>query len=261
MVKPWRVLFFATLFFAFQAASTFAADHRALTVFAAASLKGPLDDVARAFEIKTGEKVSISYAGSAALARQIEAGAPADIYLSADLKWMDYLVEKKAIDPAEIVRLLGNQLVLVTSASSNVNLKTGPGFDIAGALGEGGFLAMGDPKSVPAGTYAKQALENLGVWADVEKRITSSDNVRVALSLVSRGETPLGIVYQSDSVLDKSVRIVDTFPPNSHEPIIYPAAMVGLSPHDSARQFMAFLQDNTALAIFRAAGFSTLSGS
>ncbi len=182
-----------------------------VVVFAAASLKNALDLVAKAWETKAGGKATFSFAASSAIAKQIESGAPADVFISADLKWMDWLAERKLIDPASRKTLLGNTLVLIARKDSTSELKIEKGFDLAAALGDG-RLAMGDPKSVPAGTYGEAALTNLGVWDQVSPKIAGAENVRVALSYVARGETPLGIVYGTDAKREPQVKVVDTFP-------------------------------------------------
>ena len=186
-----------------------------LTVFAAASLKEAMDEQARNFDAATGNKMIVSYGGSNALAKQIEAGAPADLFISADLDWMDYLDQRKLLAPNTRSNLLRNTLVLIAPASSTTTLKIGPHFGLAAALGND-KLAMANPDSVPAGKYGKSALEKLGVWPAVEKQVARADNVRAALALVSRGEAPLGIVYRTDAMADRGVRIVDTFPADTH---------------------------------------------
>lgn len=196
-----------------------------LTVFAAASLKEALDANSRGFERATGHRVALSYAASNALARQIENGAPAHLFVSADRDWMDYLDRRGLLVPGSRRDLLGNRLVLVAPAGSVAALAIRPGLDLASALG-GGRLAMANPDSVPAGKYGRAALETLGAWAAVEKRLARTENVRAALALVSRGEAPLGIVYRTDALADPRVRIVDTFPESSHPSIVYPAAQV-----------------------------------
>lgn len=236
-------------------------DRAPLVVFAASSLKEPLDQAAETFMAVTGEKVVISYAATSALAKQIEAGAPADVFFSADLKWMDYLIVKGGVKQGAAVRLLGNRLALVAPADSAIALNIAPGLDLAGALGADGYLAMGDPTGVPAGTYGKQALESLGMWEDVEKRVTASENVRVAAALVARREAPLGIVYETDAKADRNIRIVGIFPADSHEPILYPVAPLAGSSHPQTSAFLEFLQSEKALSIFRDAGFSTLPAS
>ncbi|HUL95942.1 MAG TPA: molybdate ABC transporter substrate-binding protein [Usitatibacter sp.] len=192
-----------------------------ITVFAAASLRESLDAVAKPFEAATGHKVVVSYGASNALARQIEAGAPATLFVSADLDWVDYVETRGLTVPGTRRNLLGNDLVLVAPAASRIAVKIAPGFDLAHALGDG-RLALANPDAVPAGKYAKAALAWLGAWAGVEKRIAPAENVRAALALVSRGEAPLGIVYRTDALADKGVRIVDAFPAGSHPAIVYP---------------------------------------
>ena len=194
-------------------------------MFAAASLKNALDDVIAAYGKETGTKVTASYAASSALAKQIEQGAPAQLFISADLDWMDYLAERKLIDDATRKNLLGNSLVLVAAKDSAMGpVEIGQGFDLAKLLGDG-RLAVGEVKSVPAGKYAKSALEKLGAWGGVEGKLAQAENVRSALALVARGEAPLGIVYKTDAASDPTVKIVGTFPADSHPPIIYPAAV------------------------------------
>jgi molybdate transport system substrate-binding protein len=226
-----------------------------ITVFAAASLKDALDEIGGAYQKRAGHKNVISYASSSALAKQVESGAPAHIFISADLDWMDYLEKRKLIDTASRTNLLRNELVLVAPADSKVSLTVGPKFALADALGNG-RLAMGDPDHVPAGKYAKAALETLGVWASIGGRIARAENVRSALLFVSRGEAPLGIVYRTDAVADKRVRIAGAFPANSHPPIVYPAAILaGGRNNAAAGQYFSFLKSSEALATFRKHGF------
>ena len=231
-----------------------------LIVFAAASLKGSLDDVAKLYEKKSGNTIAISYAASGPLAKQIEAAAPADIFISADKKWMDYVVEKGAVKKDAAVNLLGNRLVLVAPKDSTVSLKIGKGFDLVKALGDS-RLAMGEIKSVPAGNYGKQSLEFYGVWADVEKKVAFADNVRGALKLVTTGEAPLGIVYETDAKADKGVKVVDTFGEDSHKPIVYPAAPIAASKSPATKEFFDFLRSAEAADVFKKAGFTIKSGS
>src|SRR5437660_7559211 len=205
-----------------------------VTVFAAASLKEAVDDQARQFKARSGDSVVVSYAASNALAKQIDAGAPADLFLSADVDWMDYLDQRKLLAPSSRATLLANALVLIAPASSKTALKIGPGFALAAALG-GGKLAMANPASVPAGKYGKSALQALGVWSSIEARVARTDNVRAALALVSRGGAPIGIVYRTDALADRSVRIVDTFPAATHAPIRYPAAILAASKSSAAK--------------------------
>jgi molybdate transport system substrate-binding protein len=226
-------------------------------VFAAASLKNALDDAAHAFEKQGGAPVKISYAASPQLAKQIENGAPADIFVSADLDWMDYLQKRNLIEPATRKNLLGNRLVLVAPADSTVKVDIRPGFDLAGLL-KGGRLAMADPDSVPAGKYGKAALENLGVWNMVQPHVAGAENVRAALLYVDRRETPLGIVYATDAAADPGVRIVGTFPENTHPPIIYPVALTASSKNPESAKFLAFLESPAAKPAFEKQGFTVL---
>lgn len=226
-----------------------------VTVFAAASLKEALDEETREFETRTGDKAVVSYAGSNVLAKQIEAGAPADLFISADLDWMDYLEQRKVIAPGTRITLLGNALVLIAPAASTTSLKIAPGFDLAHALGDS-RLAMANPESVPAGKYGKRALEVLGVWSAVEPRVARADNVRAALALVSRGEAPFGIVYRTDALADKGVRIVDTFPESTHDAIVYPAAIVASSQSTAASALLNDLRSPRAAAIWERHGFT-----
>ena len=224
------------------------------TVFAAASLKNALDDVVKAHETRSGDKVVVSYAASSALARQIEAGAPADIFVSADTDWMDYVEKRNLIKQASRQNLLRNRLVLIAPADSKVTLKIAPGFALASALGNE-RLAMADPNSVPAGKYGKASLEALGVWKDVQARVASAENVRAALLLVARGEAPFGIVYSTDAAAEPKVRIVDQFPENTHPPIIYPGALVTTSKSGGAASFLSSLNQPAARAVFEKHGF------
>jgi molybdate transport system substrate-binding protein len=224
-----------------------------VTVFAAASLKDALDDNARAYQAKTGDRIVVSYAASSALAKQIEAGAPADLFISADLDWMDYLEQRRLIRADTRRNLLRNRLVLVAPADSKVSVNIAPGFPLARLLRDG-RLAMANPDAVPAGKYGKASLENLGVWKDVRAKVASAENVRAALVLVSRGEAPYGIVYRTDAAADPRVRVVGTFPENSHPPIIYPVAVTstGKSP---AVGLLRWLSQPEARVIFEKYGF------
>ena len=234
-----------------------AAQDKSLTVFAAASMKNALDEVNAAYTKATGIKVASSYAASSALARQIEQGAPADIFVSADLKWMDYLAGKKAIRADTRINLLGNKLVLIAPKDSKIGAVTiGQGFDLAKLAGDG-RITTGDVRSVPAGLYAKAALEKLGAWQSTEPKFAMADNVRAALLLVSRGEAPLGIVYETDAKADPGVKIIGTFPDDSHEPITYPVAATAMAKPDVA-SYLAFLRTKAAKNIFEKYGFSFL---
>jgi len=226
-----------------------------VTVFAAASLKEALDQQGRRFEAETGNKVIVSYAGSNALAKQIEAGAPADIFISADLDWMDYLEQRKLLAPDSRMNLLRNVLVLVAPAASGASLRIAPGFDLAGALA-GGKLAMANPDSVPAGKYGKAALVTLGVWSRVETAVVRAENVRAALALVARGEAAFGIVYRTDALAEKGVRIVDTFPLASHPTIVYPAARIAGRDTPAAKALLDALRAAPAKAIWEKYGFA-----
>ena len=227
-----------------------------ITVFAAASLKEALDAVVKPYESATGRKVVVSYGASGALARQIEAGAPAAIFLSADLEWIDYVESRALAIEGTRVSLLGNELVLVAPAGSATALRIAPGFNLAGALA-GGRLAIANPVAVPAGRYAKAALVSLGAWQPVEMRIAPSENVRAALALVTRGEAPLGIVYRTDALAEKGVRIVDTFPATSHPPITYGLILLR-NAGPSARQFAAYLGSAGARPVWERFGFRPL---
>lgn len=226
-----------------------------VTVFAAASLKEALDEQARSFEAATGNKVIVSYGASNALAKQIESGAPADIFISADLDWMDYLDQRKLLAPNTRANLLRNTLVLVAPASSSTALKIGPNFGLAAAL-QKERLAMANPDSVPAGKYGKSALERLGVWASVEKQVARTDTVRAALALVSRGEAPFGIVYRTDALADKGVRIVDTFPSDTHPAIVYPIAVIAASKSPAAKPLLDSLRSPPARPVWEKYGFA-----
>src|SRR5260221_10183403 len=208
-----------------------------LLVFAAASLKTALDEINAQFQRDKGTKATTSYAASPALAKQIESGAPADVFISADLDWMDYLGQRALIRADTRHNLVSNAIVLIAPKSSASQLKIAPNFGLAPALGDG-RLAMADPASVPAGQYGKASLEALGVWASVAAQVAPAENVRAALLLVSRGEAPLGIVYETDAAVDPGVRIVDRFPPNTHPPIVYPVSATASSSDPAAADFV-----------------------
>jgi molybdate transport system substrate-binding protein len=248
--------FAAVLAFAIAPQIT-AAQDRSITVFAAASMKNALDDVDAAFTKKTGVKVVASYDASSALMKQIEGGAPADVFVSADLRWMDYGAQKKLIKDDTRVNLLGNALVLIAAKDSSIgNVPIGPGFDLAKLAGDG-RIATGDVKAVPVGIYAQAALQNLGVWASVEPKMAMAANVRAALILVARGEAPLGIVYATDAKVEPGVKVVGVFPEETHDPIVYPvAATVNAKP--DATQYLGFLRSSAAKSIFESYGFTFL---
>lgn len=224
-----------------------------MLVFAAASLTNVLGDLSKAFESSTGTPLKLSFAASSVLARQIEAGGKADVFISADQEWMDYLQARNLIDKSSRRNLVGNRLVLIAPADSKLELGIAPGFDLAGALGKG-RLATGDPDTVPVGRYARSALTSLGIWDEIQDRLVRADNVRSAMMFVARGEVPLGIVYNTDALVDSKVRIVDTFPANSHPPITYPAAVIK-GARGEAATFVAFLTGPEAADTWKKAGF------
>jgi molybdate transport system substrate-binding protein len=231
------------------------ADTGSTTIFAAASTTNAITDIGKLFEQKNKIKVTHSFASSSTLAKQIEQGAPADVFLSADLKWMDYLAGKKMIDPQSRFNLLGNKIVLIAPASSTLKVDIKPGFDLAKLLGDG-KLSMGDPSHVPAGIYGKQALEKLGVWKSVESKVAGAKDVRAALALVEREEAPLGVVYSTDAAISKKVKVVGVFPADSHPPIVYPVALVKDHGTAAAKSFLEFLKTPDAKAVFEKYGFS-----
>nr|WP_024889277.1 molybdate ABC transporter substrate-binding protein [Luteimonas huabeiensis] len=227
-----------------------------LTVFAAASLKEAMDAAAAAYEAEAGQPVQVSYAASSALARQIEQGAPADVFVSADLEWMDWLQARDLVDVATRRELLGNTLVLVAPASGDTSpVELAPGADLVGRL-RGGCIALALTESVPAGKYAKAAFRSLGLWDALAPHVAEGDSVRAALMLVARGEAPLGVVYGSDAQAEPAVRVVATFPEDSHPPIVYPVARLARSPHPQAAAFVDWLETPPAQAIFRERGFA-----
>nr|WP_309391596.1 molybdate ABC transporter substrate-binding protein [Chelatococcus sambhunathii] len=230
-----------------------------VVVFAAASLKNALDAIAKDWTRESGVEVKASYAASSALAKQIEQAAPADLFISADVPWMDYVAQKDLIVPATRVDLLGNRLVLVASkdwSKGDVELKSG--VDLAALLGDGRF-AMGEVSSVPAGKYGKAALEKLGIWPSVSGKVAGAENVRAALALVARGEAPLGIVYKTDAAADKGVKVVGTFPADSHPPIIYPMAKLKSATSSNADAFLNRLSSAGAKKTFEEAGFTVIA--
>ena len=233
------------------------AQDRTMMVFAAASMKNALDDVNAAYTKSTGVKVVASYAASSALMKQIEQGAPADIFASADPDWMDYGSQKKLINDGTRVNLLGNRLVLIAPKDSKLdNVSIGPGVDIAALAGDGRIVTA-DIRAVPVGKYAKAALEKLGAWENAAPRFAMAENVRVALRLVARGEAPLGVVYATDAKVEPGVKIVGIFPADSHPPIVYPvAATVTAKPETPG--YLAYLRSGVAKAIFEKYGFAFL---
>ncbi|MBI3701148.1 MAG: molybdate ABC transporter substrate-binding protein [Afipia sp.] len=234
-----------------------ASSDKTLIVFAAASMKNALDDVDAAYMAKSGVKVVVSYAASSALAKQMEQGAPADIFISADTDWMDYSSGKKTVNDSTRVNLLGNKIVLIAPKDSKIgDVKIGEGFDLAKLAGDD-KIATGDVKAVPVGKYAKAALEKLGSWQAAEPKFAMAESVRAALALVARGEAALGIVYETDAKVEPGVKIVGAFPADSHPPIIYPVAATATAKSDAA-SYLAFLKSGTAKSIFEKYGFTFL---
>jgi molybdate transport system substrate-binding protein len=253
MTKFLRALA-ATLLLVLAPLPAFAAD---VTVFGAASLSDALKEIAALYEKQSGKQVAVSLAASSVLARQIEASSGADVFISADLDWMDYLDNKSLVQHDTRENLLSNKLVLVAGKDVSTNIIIAPHFDLVGAL-KGGRLAMADPDSVPAGKYGRTALISLGAWNGVVNRVVNAENVRVALAYVSRGEAPLGIVYETDAKADKNVKVVGVFPENTHQPILYPAALIK-DAKPEARTFLAYLASPAARAIFEKNGFTFLA--
>jgi molybdate transport system substrate-binding protein len=234
-----------------------AAQYQTLTVFAAASMKNALDEIDAAYTIKTGTSIAASYAASSALAKQIEQGAPADVFVSADTDWMDYATAKKTINESTRVNLLGNSIVLIAPKDSEIGIvDIGPGFDLAKLAGDG-RIATGDVKSVPVGKYAKAALEKLGAWQAAEPKFAMTESVRAALTLVARGEVALGIVYSTDAKIEPGVKIIGTFPADSYPVIIYPVAATTTAKPETA-DYLAFLHSMAAKNILEKHGFKFL---
>jgi len=227
-----------------------------ITMFAAASLADAVKEIASDYQAQSGKTVAVSFAASSALARQIEASGGADIFMSADLDWMDYLDKKGLIAPGSRANLLRNRLVLVAPKDSTAQIAIAPHFDLMGALKDG-RLAIANPDTVPAGKYGKTALTTLGVWDSVAPHLANAEDVRVALAYVARGEAPLGIVYETDAKAEPNVKIVGVFPENSHPPILYPAALIKDAKPD-ARPFLAYLSSAKAKAVFEKDGFTVL---
>lgn len=250
-----RLVHLLALLAAFLLAPVATAQDRGPVVLAAASLQESLTEAANSWAAKGHAKPVLSFAASSALARQVIAGAPADLFLSADEEWMDAVAKAGLLRAGTRTTLLGNRLVLIAPASSKVRLTPARGFPLARALGSG-RLALADPDAVPAGKYAKAALTNLGVWGVVAAKVAPAENVRAALALVERGAAPLGIVYATDARASKMVRVVGTFPATSHPPIRYPVAVLTASRNKDASAFRAFLISKQGRAIFARHGFS-----
>jgi len=227
-----------------------------VTVFAAASLNDALGDIGKDYQKKTGHAVQFSFAASSSLAKQIEASAYADIFFSADTEWMDYLDNRGLIAHATRKNVLGNHLVLIAPQASKVAVKIAPHFDAMASLA-GGRLAVADTDTVPAGKYAKAALTSLGVWNAVVNHLAQAENVRIALEYVARGEAPLGVVYSTDATAEPAVRVVDTFPDDSHPPIVYPVALTK-DAKPAAAEFLAYLESPEAMQVFKKRGFVVL---
>ena len=258
--RTWGKLTIASVAAAWLGIASFAGTAAAadnVTVFAAASLKNALDAANAEWQTESAKETVVSYAASSALAKQIEAGAPADVFISADLDWMDYLAEKNLIKEDTRSNLLGNRIVLVAPKDKAEPVEIKEGFDLAGLIGDG-KLAMGEVNSVPAGKYGKAALEKLGVWSAVEGKVAGAESVRAALALVSRDEAPYGIVYQTDAAADPGVAIVGTFPEDTHPPIIYPIALLAESRNADAAAYLDFLKSPRAAPLFEAQGFTVL---
>ncbi len=229
-----------------------------ITIFAAASLKNAMDEISADFEAETGRAAAVSYAGSSALSRQIQHGAPADIFISANPGWMDMLEQDGLIDPATRFDLLGNAIVLVAHGRDAAPVEIRPGMDLAGMVA-GGRLAMTLVDAVPAGLYGKAALETLGLWEGIEPKVAQADNVRAALALVSSGEAPFGIVYATDAKADDNVTVVAAFPSGAHPPIVYPAAAISASRNPLNARFLAHLRGPAARGAFERQGFVVLA--
>jgi molybdate transport system substrate-binding protein len=242
----------AALAFAVPAAPASAAD---TVVFAASSLQNALDDAVKVYGAATGKTVTVNYGGSPTLAKQIEQGAPADIFFSADLDWMKDLHDKNLTVAATEKSLLGNEIVLVAPKDSTATATIAAGFDLAGLLG-GGKLAMANVDSVPAGKYGKASLVKLGLWDSVAANVVQSDNVRAALAFVAKGEAPLGIVYSTDANAEPGVKVIGTFPTDSHPPIVYPVALLSASTNPDAKAFLDWLESDAAKPSFTAQGFT-----
>jgi molybdate transport system substrate-binding protein len=229
-----------------------------LTVFAAASLQNAFEDVGKLYQQKSGRAVKFSFAASSALARQIEQGAPAAIFASADEQWMDYLAQRKLIVDATRKSLLGNRLVLVVPATSPVTVDLKHGFDLKALLGADGRWVTGDPAGVPVGRYAQEAFTKLGVWDFAQTRLVRAENVRVALAFVERGEVVAGVVYETDAAISPKVKLAGVFPANTHAPVTYPVAVTASNDSPAARDFLALLGSAEARAIYKRYGFSVL---
>lgn len=256
MARTW-VRLFAGATLTLTVAGHALADEGKITVFAAASLTNAMQDIAKEYKKEKNVEVVSSFASSSTLARQIEAGAPADLFISADQKWMDYAVDKKAIDTSSRETLLGNSLVVVAPKASKLDKVTIDAKTGWTRLLDGGRLAVGDPDHVPAGIYAKEALQKLGAWETLSPKLAPAEDVRGALALVERNEAPLGIVYGSDAVASKGVKVVGTFPEDSHQKVEYPLAIIDGHKNATVSAFYDYLKGPQASAIFKRYGFTT----
>jgi molybdate transport system substrate-binding protein len=250
-MKPFKQMLLGVVIVA-SAAMAHASE---ITVAAAASLSDALAEAGRVFQSQTGDTVRFSFAASSTLAKQIEAGAPVALFFSADEDWMDYLDSRKLLIAATRMDLLGNRLVLIEPADKTAQVDIVAGFPLASLLGSG-RLSMGEPGSVPAGKYGKQALVNLGVWDSVSSKVVAADSVRSAMAFVQSGEAPFGIVYATDAASSKQVRVAGTFPLSSHKRITYPVAMIKDQDSPEARAFLKFVEGPDGRAIFTKYGFS-----
>jgi molybdate transport system substrate-binding protein len=233
------------------------AQNHDVLVFAAASLKDAMDDITGQYQRETGKHIRVSLAASSTLAKQVENGAPADIFISADLDWMDYLAKRNLVKANTRRNLLGNKLVLIAPKDSATQVKIQAGFPLVRMLA-GGKLSMADTASVPCGKYGKASLEKLGVWQSVAGQVVQAENVRAALALVARKEAPLGIVYQTDATAEPNVKVVGTFPADTHPPIIYPIALTAGSTNPDAAAFLAYLGSARTRPFFEKQGFTIL---
>jgi len=255
--RGWAVGAIATVLSLGMVGARAADGSRGVLVFAAASLANVLGDLDMAFTARTGIRVTSSLAASSMLAKQVEAGAPADVYFSADLQWMSYLQERGLLRPGSRHDVVGNSLVLIAPAASSLRVRIVPGFDLSRLL-RGGHLAVADPDSVPAGIYAREALQKLGAWDAVVPHLVRAENVRAALAYVARGDAPLGIVYRTDALVEKGVRVVGVFPADSHSPIVYPIALTRHA-GGAAKRYLEFISSPEAQPAFRKWGFEPLA--
>ncbi len=250
----WSV-FFSLIIAALMLSPLALAQAESIRIFAAASTTNALGDIINAYTAETGKAVVPSFASSSTLAKQIDQGAPADVYLSANPKWMDFIEGKGLVEPGTRINLLGNRITLIQPLSGELSIEISKDMDLAGILGDD-KLAMGDPDHVPAGIYGRKALEFLGLWDSVSPKVARAKDVRAALALVERAEAPLGIVYATDAAISKKIKVVAVFPEETHPPIIYPACIIKGKAGDDAQSFFEFLKSPKAAEIFKTYGFS-----